>query len=158
MLDATKSARSHMSRRVFALAAVAAIFLLVPRLERRLAGYPVPRGLATVVAVSGACGLVTAPILWVQFGAVPILSVVANAAAAPVVAPILGLGLAAASIGGALPEAGVERGNHSPQSRIAGKFQQLGLLERKVRIAQPFQFRENLGVVFPEPALHALAA
>ena len=34
-----------------------------PRIEARLAGYPIPRGLATVIAVSAACGGVTAPIL-----------------------------------------------------------------------------------------------
>ena len=42
-------------------AAVAAIFVAVPRLQRRLAGYPVPRSLAEIVAVSGACGIATAP-------------------------------------------------------------------------------------------------
>jgi competence protein ComEC len=86
-------------------AAVAAIFVLVPRLERLLEGYPIPRWLAAVLAVSAACGLATAPILWFQFGAVPVLSVPANALAAPVVAPILGLGLAAAVVGLVLPGA-----------------------------------------------------
>ncbi len=86
-------------------AAVAAIFVLVPRLERLLEGYPIPRWLAAVIAVSAACGLATAPILWFQFGAVPVLSVPANALAAPVVAPILGLGLAAAVVGLVLPGA-----------------------------------------------------
>jgi competence protein ComEC len=85
--------------------AVAAIFVLVPRLERRLEGYPVPSRLATVVAVSAGCGVATAPILWLHFGAVPILSVLANALAAPVVAPILGFGLAAAAVGTVLPGA-----------------------------------------------------
>jgi competence protein ComEC len=86
-------------------AAVAAIFVLVPRLERLLEGYPLPRRLTTVLAVSGACGLVTAPILWAHFGAIPVLSVPANVLAAPVVAPILGLGLAAAGAGVVLPGA-----------------------------------------------------
>jgi competence protein ComEC len=84
-------------------AAVAAIFLLVPWLERRLTGYPVPARLTAVLAVSAGCGLATAPILWLQFGAVPILSVPANALAEPVVAPILGLGLLAALSGTVLP-------------------------------------------------------
>ena len=79
-------------------AAVAAIFVAVPRLERRLEGYPLPRRLAGVVAVSTACGIATAPILWLHFGAVPIFAVAANALAAPVVAPLLGMGLAAALI------------------------------------------------------------
>ncbi|MGH3131855.1 MAG: ComEC/Rec2 family competence protein, partial [Gaiellaceae bacterium] len=73
-------------------AAVAAIFVAVPRLERRLEGYPVPRRLAAIVAVSGVCGLATAPIVWLHFGAVPVFAVLGNALAAPVVAPLLGLG------------------------------------------------------------------
>jgi competence protein ComEC len=80
-------------------AAVAAIFVLVPRLRRVLEeGYPVPSAIAEVVTVSAACGAVTAPILWLQFHAVPLLTVPANALAAPVVAPLLGLALAAAAI------------------------------------------------------------
>lgn len=85
--------------------AVGAIFVLVPRLERRLEGYPLPRGLVAVLAVSIACGLATAPVLWLHFGSVPVFSVLSNALAAPVVAPLLGLGLAAAGVGPLLPEA-----------------------------------------------------
>ena len=55
-------------------AAVAAIFVLVPRLERALEGYPLPPGLGTVLAISIACGAATAPILWLQFGEVPLYS------------------------------------------------------------------------------------
>ena len=84
-------------------AAVAAIFVVVPRLQRSLAGYPVPRSLAEVVAVSGACGVATAPILLTQFGAVPLYSIPANALAAPVVAPLLGLALVTALIAPVLP-------------------------------------------------------
>ena len=80
-------------------AAVAAIFLLTPRLVRLLEGYPIPSRLAAVVAVSTACGLATAPILWLQFHAVPLLTVPANALAAPAVAPLLGLAFAAALAG-----------------------------------------------------------
>jgi competence protein ComEC len=79
--------------------AVAAIFLLVPRLIRVLAGYPVPAHLAGVLAVSTACGVVTAPILWLQFHAVPLLTVPANALAAPAVPPLLALAFAAALAG-----------------------------------------------------------
>jgi competence protein ComEC len=85
--------------------AVAAIFALVPRLERRLEGYPLPRRLAEIVAVSGACGAVTAPVLWIHFGAVPVYSILANALAAPVVAPLLGFALGAAAVDPFLPEA-----------------------------------------------------
>jgi competence protein ComEC len=84
--------------------AVAAIFLLVPRIGRRLEGYPLPRPLAEVVAVSSACGLVTAPVLWLHFDAIPVYSVLANALAAPVVAPLLGLALGAAALHPVLPE------------------------------------------------------
>ncbi len=79
-------------------AAVAAIFTLVPRQLRWLEGYPLPRAAAAVVAVSTACGVATAPILLFQFGSVPAYSVIANAMAAPVVAPLLGLGLVAALV------------------------------------------------------------
>jgi competence protein ComEC len=78
-------------------AAVAAIFLLVPRLQRFLEGYPLGRARG-VIAVSAACGLATAPILWLQFHSLQLLAVPANAAAAPAVVPLLGLALAAAAI------------------------------------------------------------
>ncbi len=69
-------------------AAVAAIFVIAPRLQRILEGYPLPRSLAAVVAISTACGLATAPILWLQFHAIPLLSVPANALAAAAVHPL----------------------------------------------------------------------
>lgn len=83
--------------------AVAAIFTLAPRLVSALEGYPLPRGLAGVLALSTACGLATAPVLWFQFGAIPLLSVPANAIAAPVIVPLLGLALAAAVVGPVSP-------------------------------------------------------
>ena len=85
-------------------AAVVAIFTIVPRLLRWLEGYPLPRAASAVVAVSIACGVATAPILLFQFGSVPAYSVVANAMAAPVVAPLLGLGLLAAAVHPILPD------------------------------------------------------
>jgi competence protein ComEC len=84
-------------------AAVAAIFVVVPRLQQTLAGYPVPHSLAEVVAVSGACGVATAPILLTQFGVIPLYSIPANALAAPVVAPLLGIALVTAIVAPALP-------------------------------------------------------
>jgi competence protein ComEC len=77
-------------------AAVAAIFVAVPHARELFAGYPFPRGLPEVLAVSLACGIATAPILWLQFGRIPLYSVPANALAAPAVAPLLGLSFAAA--------------------------------------------------------------
>jgi competence protein ComEC len=87
-------------------AAVAAIFVLVPRFERRLQGYPLGRPLRLVVSVSAACGLATAPISWLQFHSIQLLTVPANALAAPVVAPLLGLALAAAALTPLSPGAG----------------------------------------------------
>ncbi len=85
--------------------AVAAIFILVPWIGRRLEGYPVPQKLAEIIALSAACGLATAPVLWLHFGAIPVYSVLANALAAPVVAPLLGFALAAAALHPLVPEA-----------------------------------------------------
>jgi competence protein ComEC len=79
-------------------AAVVAIFTLAPRLEERLEGYPLPRTLREAIAISTACGVATAPILWLQFHAIPLLAVPANAAAAPAVVPLLGLAMAAAAV------------------------------------------------------------
>ena len=86
-------------------AAVVAIFVLVPRLLRTLEGYPLPSALAGVVAVSTACGAATAPILWLQFHALPLLTVPANALAAPAVPPLLALAFAAALVGPLSPTA-----------------------------------------------------
>ena len=77
-------------------AAVVAIFVAVPLAKDWFAGYPLPPKLPEVLAVSLACGAATAPILWLQFGRIPVYSVPANALAAPVVAPLLGLSFAAA--------------------------------------------------------------
>ncbi|HEY8629242.1 MAG TPA: ComEC/Rec2 family competence protein [Gaiellaceae bacterium] len=82
----------------FSFAAVLAIFLLVPRFRRFLEGYPLGGSLRVVVAISAACGLATAPIAWFQFHSVQLLTVPANALAAPAVAPLLGLALAAAAV------------------------------------------------------------
>jgi competence protein ComEC len=79
-------------------AAVAAIFLLAPALLRRLEGYPLPQSVRLLVAVSAACGLATAPILCLQFGAVPVYSIPANLLAEPAMPPLLGLAFGAAAL------------------------------------------------------------
>jgi competence protein ComEC len=79
-------------------AAVAAILLSAPALRRVHAGYPLPKKLVQLVGVAVACGTATAPILWLQFGAVPLWTVVANALAEPAMPPLLGLGLVAALV------------------------------------------------------------
>lgn len=78
--------------------AVAAIFVFVRPLLRVLDGYPLPNWLAEAIAVSTACGVATAPVLWVQFHAVPLLAVPANALAAPAMAPLLAFALLAALV------------------------------------------------------------
>ena len=79
-------------------AAVIAIFLAVGPLVRMLEGYPVPSSLGAAVSVSAACSVATAPILWLQFGAVPLLGILANALVEPAVGPLLGLAFAAAAV------------------------------------------------------------
>lgn len=79
-------------------AAVTAIFVFAGPLLRALEGYPGPPALRAVVAVSVSCSVVTAPLLWLQFGRVPLLGVVANAIAEPAVGPLLGLAFAAAVV------------------------------------------------------------
>jgi competence protein ComEC len=74
-------------------AAVAGIFTIAPRVVRMLEGYPVPQALAQLVAVSTACGLATAPITWLQFHQVSLVTVPANVVGVPIVAEMLGLGL-----------------------------------------------------------------
>jgi len=78
--------------------AVLAIFTLAPRVSRVLEGYPLPRPVRETVAVSTVCGVATAPVSWLHFHAVPLLTVPANAAAALAAAPMLGLALLAAVV------------------------------------------------------------
>jgi competence protein ComEC len=85
--------------------AVLAIFVLVPRLRRRLDGYPLPKWLADATAVSAACGIATAPVMWIQFHAIALLTVPANALVAPAVAPMLALALLGAVVSPIAPAA-----------------------------------------------------
>ena len=77
-------------------AAVAAIFLAVPRLRTWLDGYPVPRAVADALAVALACGFATAPIVLFHFGQVPLYTVLANLAAFWAAPLVLAFGLLAA--------------------------------------------------------------
>ena len=88
-------------------AAVGAIFLALPRLRRLHEGYPVPAPLVEVVGISAACGIVTAPILWLQFGTIPLWTVLANALAEPAMPILLGCGLGAAALAPVVPPAAV---------------------------------------------------
>ncbi|HST16585.1 MAG TPA: ComEC/Rec2 family competence protein, partial [Gaiellaceae bacterium] len=78
--------------------AVVAIFVLAPWLRAVLEGYPLPGSLRLAVSVSAACGLATAPVLALRFGAVPVLGILANALVEPVVGLLLGLAFAAAAV------------------------------------------------------------
>jgi competence protein ComEC len=88
-------------------AAVAAIFVLVPRLMRALEGYPLPVWLRGALAISAACGAATAPILWLQFGQVPLYSLLANALATGAMASLLALALSGALVEPLVPSAAV---------------------------------------------------
>ena len=57
-----------------------------------------PALLRPILAISAACSLVTAPLLWLQFGRVPIFGIAANALVEPVVPLLLGLGFGAAAV------------------------------------------------------------
>jgi len=80
-------------------AAVIAIFTVVPRITRRLDGWPLPRSVRLGVAVSLGCGLVTAPIVWLEFGYLPLLGIPANALAEPAMPVLLALAFATAGLG-----------------------------------------------------------
>ncbi len=86
-------------------AAVAAIFVVLPRVSGVPEAYPVPRGLWDVLVVAIACGLVTAPIVWLHFGAVALWTVPANLAAEPAMPPLISLSVAAAVIEPVFPSA-----------------------------------------------------
>jgi competence protein ComEC len=79
-------------------AAVASIFLFFRPLRRVLEGYPLPSGVADVVALSAVCGAATAPVVWFQFHAVPLVTVPANVLAAPAMAPLLAVALLTAAL------------------------------------------------------------
>jgi competence protein ComEC len=80
-------------------AAVAAIFTLAPGLSARLEYTPLPRTIRLGIAVSVACGVVTAPILWLQFHYLPLLGVVANVLVEPAMPLLLGLAFLTAGVG-----------------------------------------------------------
>jgi competence protein ComEC len=88
-------------------AAVAAIFLLVPRLSSVLEGYPIPGWLRDALAISIACGVATAPILWLQFGFIQVYALLANALVTLAIGPLLGIALLGTLLEPILPSATV---------------------------------------------------
>ena len=91
-------------------AAVGSIFLLLPRLRPALEGYPLPNWLREAIAVSTACGAATAPILWLQFGSVPVYSLPANVLVTAAIGPLLGIALVGCLIEPVLPTAALALG------------------------------------------------
>jgi competence protein ComEC len=79
-------------------AAVLAIFVLAPRIERRLTGYPLPRTTRLLLSISCACTVATAPLSWLHFQRISLVAVPANLLAAAAVVPLLVLALAGAAI------------------------------------------------------------
>jgi competence protein ComEC len=86
-------------------AAVAAIFTVAPRVVELLEPLPLPRKVRLGIAISVACSVVTAPILWLQFGYLPLLGVLANALVEPAIPTLLGLAFATAGLAAVSPPA-----------------------------------------------------
>lgn len=86
-------------------AAVAGIFVAVPRAQDRLRQAAVPGRLAEGLGVALVCGLVTAPIVLLQFGRAPVYTVPANVVAEPAMPLVLGLGLLAGAVDPVAPGA-----------------------------------------------------
>ena len=68
-LPGRRPRRSSPASQLPPFAAVAAIFVGVPRLRKRLEGYPLPSSTCEGLAVAIVCGLVTAPIVLLHFWA-----------------------------------------------------------------------------------------
>jgi competence protein ComEC len=84
-------------------AAVVAILLLATRLRDALADRGLPSGLAEATALTGAATLGTAPLIAAHFGQASLVSLPANVAAAPAVAPVMWLGMTSAAVGQVSP-------------------------------------------------------
>ena len=83
--------------------AVASIFLFLRPLRRVLEGYPMRDWMRDAIAVSTACGASTAPILWLQFGTVPLYSLPANVLVVLAMEPLLWLALLGSIVQPLLP-------------------------------------------------------
>jgi len=78
-------------------AAVVAILALATPVRERLTARGVPRGLAEALALTGAATIGTAPLLAHHFDRVSLVSLPANLAASPAVAPAMWLGMLSAA-------------------------------------------------------------
>jgi competence protein ComEC len=86
-------------------AAVAAIFVGLPRARRALEGYPVPPAAVDALAVAVVCGLATAPFMLLHFDRAPVYTVPANLLAFAPLPFVLALGLLAALVDPVAPGA-----------------------------------------------------
>lgn len=84
-------------------AAVSAIFIVTAPVARRLQRRGVPHRLARLAGVSTACGIGTAPVTWIQFHQISLVTVPANVVGVPVVAEMLGLALLTALVTPVIP-------------------------------------------------------
>ena len=123
-------------------AAVAAIFVGVPRVRRAVDGYPVPPVVAEAVSVALVCGLVTAPIVLVHFDRVPLYTVPANVLAFPAAPLVLGFGLLAAAIDPVSPAAAAGLASLAGSSAAW-----LGLVARVVAALPAAQIDPRTGVL-----------
>jgi len=80
-------------------AAVVAIMMLAAPLGERLRRRGLPAGVAEAIALTVAATVGTAPLIALHFGETSLVSVPANVLAAPAVAPVMWLGMAAAAFG-----------------------------------------------------------
>lgn len=80
-------------------AAVVSIALMTSATSARLRNRGLPRPIADAVAMSLAATLGTAPLLALHFGELSLVSLPANLLAAPAIAPVMWLGMLAATIG-----------------------------------------------------------
>jgi competence protein ComEC len=80
------------------VSATAALIVVAPVWSRRLTGRGVPKPVADALAVAVAAQVVTAPLVAGVSGQLSLVSVLANLAAAPAVAPITVVGTAAAAL------------------------------------------------------------
>src|SRR3954471_9370285 len=84
-------------------AAVLGTLLIGPRARARLADRGVPPGVAEATAVTLAATLATAPLIDAHFGTTSLVALPANILAAPAVAPVMWLAMAAAAVGQVAP-------------------------------------------------------
>lgn len=80
-------------------AAVVAIVLLAPRVHEALERRRMPPALAEATSLTVAATVGTAPLIALHFGQVSLVSLPANVLAAPVVAPIMWLGMLSGALG-----------------------------------------------------------